>query len=344
MMITRDTKKNLVLALASALLSLVIFAALIEAFLNLKYESWKSHYATDGDWFGGLTTVSANPVLMWEYRPNAESSGLSSKIRTNRYGFRDKDYESPAKPGGVYRISFIGDSVTLGLKVDSQDIFTSKFSTYAAEQYPNLGIESTNHGIDGYNAIQIFELLKSRILQFEPDEIVYVMCLNDFDFEESSGDKIRYFNKPDSFILEKLQAIYRDLLGIDFHQWHFNKNKQQVFNTLLEMQQLLASRNIDFHIAILPVFRFTDPDKSFASYPLSEIHFEISQFLIEQDIHSIDLLESFKNENKPPKYFAHDIWHPNKEGHEVIATRLLQFLFRNTPVPYHDRNRLRTTR
>ena len=111
-------KKNIILALASTLFSLMLFVALVEGVFGSRYESWKLTYANNGDWYGGLTTVSKNPVLMWEYRPDSESNGLRIKIRTNRYGFRDYDYESVAKPTNVSRIAFIGDSVTLGLKVD----------------------------------------------------------------------------------------------------------------------------------------------------------------------------------------------------------------------------------
>ena len=189
MVISRKNKKSFILALVSSLLSLVLLLLVIEAFLDSKYERWKSHYAKNGDWYGGLTTVSKNPILMWEYRPHAESKKSFPVIRTNRYGFRDYDYESMAKPADVFRIAFLGDSLTLGLKVDSQSNFVNKFADYALEKYPNLKIQSMNHGMDGYNTIQIFELLTSRVLQFEPDKIVYVMGLNDFDFEGSSGKK-----------------------------------------------------------------------------------------------------------------------------------------------------------
>ena len=332
MVISGKNKKNLILLLVSLLLSIVLSAVVIEAFLDFKYERWKSHYAKYGDWYGGLTTVSKNPILMWEYRPYAESKNMPDNfpiIRTNRYGFRDYDYESMAKPPDVFRISFIGDSVTLGLKVDSQRNFVNKFADYAIEKHPNLKIQSMNHGIDGYNAIQIFELLTSRILQFEPNKIVYVMCLNDFDLEESSGGKKLYFNKPNSFVLKKFERLYRRFLRIDFHLWHFKKNKQQVFDKIVEMKQLLHAHKIDFQVVVLPVFRFKDSDKNFTAYPLSEMHFAIRQFLTKEQIDFIDLLEPLRNLEKPLKYFAFDIWHPNEEGHDFIAKQLLQFVLRD---------------
>ena len=80
------------------------------------------------------------------------------------------------------------------------------------------------------------------------------------------------------------------------------------------MKQLLHARNINFQIVVVPVFKFKVSDKNFTAYPLSEMHFVIRQFLTKERIDFIDLLESFGNQEKPPKYFAHDIWHPNEEA------------------------------
>ena len=335
MIMAGEGKKTFILALLSTLLSMVLLVVVFEGVLKFKHERWKSRVVKNGEFpvgfTGGITTVSTNPILMWEYRPNAESNDPSfPKIRTNRYGFRDYDYGSMAKPADFFRISFIGDSVTLGLKVDSQSTFVSKFATYAIEEHPNFKTQSMNHGIDGYNTIQIFELLTSRVLQFKPDKVVYVMSLNDFDFEESSGDKIKYFKAPNSFILKKLEKIYRRILRIDFHIWNFEKNKREVFKKIIEMKKLLHTRDIDFQIVLLPIFQFENSDKDFTAYPLSEMHFAIRQFLTNEQIEFIDLLESFRNQEKSPNYFAHDIWHPNEDGHDFIAKRLVQFLMRGT--------------
>ena len=322
----KDNRNNIILALASTLLSLVSFAVLIEIIWSYRYDNWKSTYANNGDWYGGLTTISENAILMWEYRPNAESDGLEAKIRTNRYGFRDYDYEYMARPAETFRIAFIGDSVTLGFGVESQDVFVERFASYAAEIRSDQNIQPMNFGIDGYNTIQIYELLKTKALDFEPNKVVYVMCFNDFDFEQSAGGKVRYFRKPNSFILEKIESLYREFRGIDFNLWHFRKNKEQIFNTIFDMKKFLNSQNIDFQIIILPIFMFKDSDKSFDSYPLSEMHVEVKQFLIESNIDSFDFLDVLEFQDRPPEYFARDLWHPNKEGHDFFARRMLDFV------------------
>ena len=186
-----------------------------------------------------------------------------------------------------------------------------------------------NFSIDGYNTNQIFELLVSRVLQFKPDKIVYVMCLNDFDFEDSSGAKIRYFKKPNSFLLEKLEKLYRHFLKIDFHLWHYEKNKQLVFGKIVEMKELLLEQNINFQIVLLPVFRFENSNNNFIAYPLSKMHIEIRRFMTKEHIDLVDLLEAFRDQEKPPNYFASDVWHPNNKGHDFISKQLIKPLLKD---------------
>ncbi len=65
---------NLILALASALLTLVLFVLGYEAWQSAKYRAWRARYDNKG-WLGTLTVPSSDPVLMWEYRPHREPPG-----------------------------------------------------------------------------------------------------------------------------------------------------------------------------------------------------------------------------------------------------------------------------
>ncbi len=155
----------------------------------------------------------------------------------------DADYDSLGKLENVYRLALVGDSVTLGYGVHYEQSFVNMFSTYVKNSHSPRNIQAMNFGVDGYNTIQIYELLATKVLPFEPDKVVYVMCLNDFDFEHSSGGKIRYFKKPDYFMLEKFELVYRHLL-IDFNSWHYGKNKESVFHKIMDMRRLLQENGI----------------------------------------------------------------------------------------------------
>ena len=44
---------------------------------------------------------------------------------------------------------------------------------------------------------------------------------------------------------------------------------------------------------------------------------------MEHKIEVVDLSENFARQDKAPKVYAYDIWHPNEEGHWFIAQQLL---------------------
>ena len=43
----------------------------------------------------------------------------------------------------------------------------------------------------------------------------------------------------------------------------------------------------------------------------------------------VDLVEAFRNQEKMRQYVANDEWHPNEEGHDVIAKQLQHIVLRH---------------
>ena len=116
----------------------------------------------------------------------------------------DKSGVHPSPPAGTRRIAFIGDSVTLGREVQFEQIFSQVTEAILNGRTESVRYEALNFGIDGYNTPQIQRQLMTKVFRYSPDLVIYALCLNDFDFEEASGDKIRFFKKPESFLLGDL--------------------------------------------------------------------------------------------------------------------------------------------
>jgi lysophospholipase L1-like esterase len=315
------TGAKLALAAASLLVTLVVLAVGFEIVANVRYRRWRASFDNEG-WIGRLTVASANPTLLWEYRPYGDVQGVA----TNRWGFRDVDYATTAKPPGVHRIAFIGDSVTLGMGVVPEETFVARVGGLARASGRHA--QTLNFGVDGYNALQIRELLTAKVLAFEPDEVVYVLCLNDFDFSDSSGRKIAYFRKPRFFLPPWLQQRYRGLWRTEFHRYYFGKHRDDVFHAILDMQDVLAARKIAFLLAVVPVFpdRPGDP-RYFDHYPLQDIHDAVARFAGEKGIRAHDLAADFRAQPPPPQRYLLDLWHLSAEGHRVVAEALYPELF-----------------
>ena len=74
-------------------------------------------------------------------------------------------------------------------------------------------------------------------------------------------------------------------------------------------------------MVIQPVFPQA-PDVQ-SGYPHRALHRDISQQLDADGIAFVDLLDAFEASDQPLGYFGLDIWHPNEQGHGIIADALL---------------------
>jgi len=180
--------KNFALVVTSVVLALAAFIGLFEIIASYRYDRWTAEFAENDNWYGKLTIPSNNEILMWEYRPNSVAQVGGVAIQTNKHGFRDRDHPY-VKNKGDLRIAFVGDSVTLGIGVEENDTFVRVFEREAGVRLSSVNVEAMSYAVDGYNAIQVLELLRDRVLPFAPDIVVYVMCMNDFDFDRASGKK-----------------------------------------------------------------------------------------------------------------------------------------------------------
>lgn len=303
----------------SAILTVVAY----ELYATVKYREWRESFDRDKLSMGVrfLAVRSPNKRLIWEYRPDTKRD----LIETNRFGFRERDLPE-RKPDGERRFAFIGDSVVLGMGVEEQHGFVRQFENLARTNDP--AVTALNFGIDGYNAVQIGELLRARVARFSPDVVVYAMHLNDFDFVDASHGKIHYFRKPRSFLLARLRQTLRRFSDADYYEYHYRRTREQVFDEIEQMQDWCARRGIDYRVVIIPIF---PPDSAtFSDYPQAARHEEITARLDAAGIEVIDLLRSFRGQSAAPSTLAVDLWHPNRNGHAMIAEALVEWL-RPTP-------------
>lgn len=135
--------------------------------------------------------LSDNPVLRYELRPGSEDGDTS----INEAGFRDREFPQQ-KPDGVFRIAAIGDSVTFGFDVAQHEAYPKEL-----ERLLNASVrpgapryEVLNFGVSGYNIPQVVERLRTLVLRYQPDLVLYGYTLNDpqvFSFEATLLEQTR---------------------------------------------------------------------------------------------------------------------------------------------------------
>ena len=313
-----DIIKNTSLVIVSTLVALIVVGGGYEWMRGKEYDAWRAEYEEKSRQ-DTVIRFSSNERLMWEYIPYAERDWL----QINRYGFRDEDLVTKRKPDGVYRIAFIGDSVTLGLNEEWENTFVRQFQQLVDAQ-PELSVQAMNFGVSGYHTRQIRELLSAEVMAFEPDEVIYVMCLNDFDFEDASEDMFRYFNRPKSFVIKAFYDAQKRFSDLEYHEYHFEKNREEVYDLVEAMSEIARQADARFKLVILPVFTESD---SYDDYPYPMIHADLKSTLEVRGIEVEDFLSPFAAAGAEPRHWAFDIWHFNETGHRLAAELLFDLVF-----------------
>lgn len=126
--------------------------------------------------------VSFDPLLGWKLK-----AGLSSMRETSRYlvretinshGFRTPELPF-AKPPGVRRIVFLGDSHTEGYTVDDQFTYSQQVQSILSETLP---VETISLGVGGFSTDQELLAYLEYGRRYEPDLVVLQYCSNDHEF------------------------------------------------------------------------------------------------------------------------------------------------------------------
>ena len=89
------------------------------------------------------------------------------------------------------------------------------------------------------------------------------------------------------------------------------------------MQDLAQKQGINFHVAVVPLFRLgRDQQDSFSDYRIADLHRHIDGFLRAHQVPFVDLLEPFLATGIPGTELSDDPWHPNAAAHRIISAEL----------------------
>lgn len=298
------------LVLTSTLLTLAIGLFAIECVDRLRLWRDQREFSREQPTIIG----SPDSLLGWQYRPNLRGRALT----TNRYGFRERDMQSPARPPDTYRVAFVGDSVTAGTDVPVEQTFTRRLAALIEVAKPEPRFETLNFGVTGYDALQVAETVHTRVGAFEPNELIYVMCLNDFDIGyDASGDLMALFRPPPSFVWLRLERLRQRFSHSDYYTSNYLENRGRVFSAVEQMARDAANWGGRLRVVVVPIFSVSmDP------YPLAWMHQEIGRELAALRIETIDLLPEFRADRGPVTALALDSWHLSPAGHDLVARSL----------------------
>jgi len=161
-------------------------------------------------WLDDLLILRPDPVLIWKNIPNARRAYVDIftpvradadrirllrrflpwlppefrsnpvwRIALNDEGFRTAPFRAQKRLGEI-RIACVGDSWTFGMNVDQDRTYPARLDALLRAG-GRQNVDVMNFGILGFSSFQGLELLKSRVLDLQPDVVVIGFGMNDSD-------------------------------------------------------------------------------------------------------------------------------------------------------------------
>lgn len=302
--------------------------------------------------------LSGNPKLGYELIPNSSAFEDGEWYRINGDGIRDKKYPQQ-KQQGIFRIAAVGDSLTFGMGVESDNTWPKQLE--AALRRMSIQAEVINFGVMGYDTTQMAELIESKILTFSPDMIIIGYCLNDIGILSREGSVLSQYRGYHQFLTTGISWLDGLLSHLRLHRLfknrlylkktkahtqppHFSRdghrvlqvglqnyiigaynepaNRSRLEQSFQKMRQLTEGK-IPILLAIYPELY------NFESYPYREVHSEVARLAKDFGFKVLDPLADFLKHDPRKLRVSYSNLHPNRAGNAVFSRAVARFLARS---------------
>jgi hypothetical protein len=260
-----------------------------------------------------------NDNLILELAPSTTIDFNGTRLTTNRWGMRDRDYEL-IPPPNTYRMALTGPSFVMGLGVGDGEDFGWLLEERLNQEnagHAYAGYEILNFAVPGYSPIQNLMILEQKIVTFQPNTLLYVAHQR----EEEAG--VMYLAGQ---ISDKAALPYPDLIeigrraGADAEATKAENERllQPVGAELLRETYRRIVETSQAH-GILPVWIFMPTLES----PLrAEEVAHLIRVAEESGFVVLDLSQAYDGQDPESIVVAYWDKHPNAKGHMLIAEDL----------------------
>ncbi len=267
----------------------------------------------------GRTVRFTQDFRLKELRPDLRTSLKNQAFSTNRWGLRDLNYEEVPSPG-TWRVALLGSSVVVGSGVADGENFESIVESRLNRE--DIGAdrnryEILNFAVGGYGPLEQVVVLEKKVLSLQPSVALY--AAHDSDEERAVAHLARAVFRGVSIPYSELSAIASVAAGASSEAAAEARLKPFGREIVSWAYRQIASQCIAN--AIQPAWMFlpvVHKDRTKIGY-LGELAeqagFRVFDFSDAFAAHDLDRLK------------VSDVdYHPNREGHRVLADRLYQVL------------------
>lgn len=262
-------------------------------------------------------------------KPSSETVFKNATLTTNRWGFRDREYEK-VPPPNTLRMAIVGGSAEMGPGVADELVFEQQVEDRLNEKHGTDGqqFEILNFAISGMSIIRNIEKMEKEVLDFQPDKVIIFghkqeefHAFQAFEFiEQNRGtERLPKEKMVEMKWLERFDAFVEDenLKLEDF----VNKEEQRAIGWKVlewgygEMKRMCDERGIELIMMYQPHIL-----RSHETYePFEEITNKYG-------IPFINLMGVFEGESQEDLQLAAWDNHVNTYGHGLLADRIYEEL------------------
>jgi lysophospholipase L1-like esterase len=308
-------------------------------------EIWLRSY--DQPWGLALVAHPGSPRLA-RLAPGTTGEIAGVPVRVNGAGYRGRDLAIP-KPLGVFRIAFLGDSMTFGWGVREEETFAARLEDALARSRPGRRWEVANFAMIGANTAQAAEAYTVDVARYDPDLVLLGFFMNDVDppvlasgessqADEAPAPRVRGISlsrlRTFAFVKTRGAALARRA-GIPMRGSTVARYAEQFASrgaawtacesAIRSLSNQVAADGGRFGVVILPFMVSLD-----ASYPLRDAHEQVATACREAGIPVLDLLPSFLGKSAAALSVTPLDNHMNGEGHGIAASGILAWLIDGT--------------
>jgi lysophospholipase L1-like esterase len=260
--------------------------------------------------------------------------------RRNAAGFRDDVEYADRIERGKRRITFLGDSFTIGHGVKNVE---DRFVNRLRRAHPEWEVHALAEL--GWDTGDELATLRAHVARgYQVDRVVLVYCLNDVaDITPEWGQTIQRIlaDQPTRGHWVRRHSYFIDTLYHRLKVWtepdmrsYFQFVRAayrgpiwaQQQKRLIELRDAVAAAGGTLAVVTFPFLHALGPD-----YEYQFVHDELDRFWREQQVPHLDLLATYRH--LPPRALIVNRWdaHPNEHAHKLAADALERFLAQEPP-------------
>jgi lysophospholipase L1-like esterase len=339
-------RKNIIFKLVALLLSSVAMLCALEVGLRIYYvlrENPRARNTIIKARTQTIWTKSDDPELIYVNRANYLKEGVR---QTESHGILRPGDVPLEKPGNVYRIALVGDSIAAAIYLDYPDRFGTKLEALLNQAGGREGkaVEVINFAVNGYGTTQEARLIETRVQNFNPDLLILQYCMNDPGHSKTPTIWFIDVPPPRSYLVDfAMQAIGRDSVddarlsnpvpefGPDYGTSEYwfklydpaSKSWRSVVEGFDRIDAVRRSRNIPMLTVIFPFL--IDGEKEHNS--AAPLHQRVRAAAESHGWDVLDLMDLFERSTLSKlRRVPTDIYHLNEKGQDLTAQAIFERL------------------